>query len=267
MQKSKLVVVTTQELLGLIKSGSAVKILDCSHTVDTKVGEVRLNFHRSHIPGAQFLDLDTLHCPKAPLPMTVPTADHFSRAMRRLNIKKSDEVVCYDTGHRNVFGHRAAWIFMSMGKTNVKVLDGGFAKWISEGLPTESSPDVGADEEYDYTADPSALAVYEEVMKADKPFQLIDVRSKEEFNNGNIPGAINIDYNELWRPDTKEFKSAEERKALFEAHGVDLNKEIVVHCLKGITGSVGYTGLVDLANGGLRLYDGSYAEVQSKQKQ
>ena len=268
MQNIKIGLVSTQKLLGLIKSGtSAVKILDCSHTADTKVGDPRLNFHRSHIPGAQYLDIDCLHCPKAPLPMTIPNVDHFTVVMRRLNIKKHDEIVCYDSGVRNVYGYRAAWIFLSMGMTNVSVLDGGFPKWITEDLPTESSPDVGSDEDYSFAADSSVSAFYEEIIQADKPFQLIDVRVKSDYDKGTIPGAINIDYNKLWKPDTKEMKSFEERRALFEEHGIDFNKEIVVHCQRGITVTVVFAGLADLATAGLRSYDGSYAEYVFKQSQ
>jgi thiosulfate/3-mercaptopyruvate sulfurtransferase len=179
MQKSKLALISTQELAEILlkKSTPSLKVLDCSHTVDTKVGEARTNFHKSHIPTAQFLDLDTLHDQKSPYPMTMPQPDYFIRFMRRLNIKLSDEVVCYDTGNRNVFGHRVAWMFMCMGKNNVKVLDGGFAKWTAEGLPIETTPDVGEDTDYAYKWNENVYASFEQVNVDPLPYQLIDVRS------------------------------------------------------------------------------------------
>ena len=71
--------------------------------------------------------------------MMLPTAEHFGKHMAMLDVRKSDKVVCYDTSPRNVFGFRTAWMFHAMGHPDVQVLDGGFEKWLKEGLPVESS--------------------------------------------------------------------------------------------------------------------------------
>ena len=56
----------------------------------------------------------------------LPNQIAFSNVMKKLNIKLSDMVVCYDTNPRNVYGYRAAWMFTAMGHNDVHVLDGGF---------------------------------------------------------------------------------------------------------------------------------------------
>jgi len=62
----------------------------------------------------------------------------------------------------------------------------------------------------------------------------------------------------------KTLKTADERRAVFEKHGVDLSKEIVLHCQTGVTASVAFTALKDIVGGKLRLYDGSYSEYSQR---
>ena len=41
----------------------------------------------------------------------MPSEKHFIDTMKRLNVKLTDRVVCYDTGAMQFFGYRAAWMF------------------------------------------------------------------------------------------------------------------------------------------------------------
>ena len=70
--------------------------------------------------------------------------------MKRLNVKLSDRVVCYDTGAMQFFGYRAAWMFQAMGHTNVQVLDGGFPKWVTEGKPVEATDAEAQESDFAY---------------------------------------------------------------------------------------------------------------------
>ena len=67
--------------------------------------------------------------------------------MRTLDISRSDMVVIYDCT-QGLHSHRAAFMFQAMGHPNVKVLDGSFAKWTSEGREVETTE--VEDSEYDY---------------------------------------------------------------------------------------------------------------------
>ena len=117
-------IITCSQLQKILGS-QALKILDCT-------AGPRTFFNSSHIPGAQFLDLDFLKHQSSPYPMMLPPSDHFRTVMQNLGVKKSDHVVCYDTSQRNVWGYRVAWMFEAMGHPKVQVLDGGFAKWNGE---------------------------------------------------------------------------------------------------------------------------------------
>ena len=85
------------------------------------------------------MDLDNLKDMKSDLPFMMPSEEQFIGKMKTLGVKMSDQVVCYDTGAMQFFGYRAAWMLQAMGHPNVQVLDGGFPKWVKEGLPVHSS--------------------------------------------------------------------------------------------------------------------------------
>ena len=70
---------------------------------------------KNHIKGALYLDLENLKDMKTDLPLMMPNDGQFVNAMKRLNVKLSDTVVCYDTGVTQFFGCRAAWMLKAMG--------------------------------------------------------------------------------------------------------------------------------------------------------
>lgn len=144
-------VVSASELSKILGSSpSNLKVLDCSTDQASQPGDCpRLNYHRCHIPGALFLDLDTLKEQRTNYMMMLPSQQHFSNVMRKNNIRLSDHLVCYDTSPANTFGFRVAWMFKAMGHPNVKVLDGGLAAW-ANGDHEVSRAEVN-ESEFNYT--------------------------------------------------------------------------------------------------------------------
>ena len=117
--ESKVAVISTDELDAAMKAGP-VKILDCSVQMGRQPGDCpAVNFWKGHIHGAQFLHLDTLRDETTDLPFMMPDSAKFVNAMKRLNVKLSDHLVCYDTGAMQFFGYRAAWMLQAMGHPNV----------------------------------------------------------------------------------------------------------------------------------------------------
>ena len=55
-------------------------------------------------------------------------------------------------------------------------------------------------------------------------------------------------------------KSADERRSLFESAGVDLEKDITLSCMSGVSATVVFGSLRDIAKGNLSVYDGSWSE-------
>lgn len=80
----------------------------------------------------------------------------------------------------------------------------------------------------------------EEIMKENE-YIIVDVRTKEEYEEGHIVDAINIPYN------------------VIENSDLDKNKIIFVYCKSGKRSSVAYNTLTNL---GYNVYDlGAFSEI------
>jgi thiosulfate/3-mercaptopyruvate sulfurtransferase len=201
-----------------------------------------------------------------------PSAEQFARDVSALGISSGDTVVAYDSGGW-VAAPRAWWMFLSFGHPEVKVLDGGLRKWVSEGRPTESgqvSPKAG---KFQARLDSNFVRSKQQLLKnlETKGEQLVDARPRPRFEgtvaepwpgrrSGHIPGSRNVPYAELFDADTGAMKSLEELRRAFTGAGVDLAKPIVTTCGSGVSALVLTLALYRLGARGTALYDGSWAE-------
>jgi rhodanese-related sulfurtransferase len=57
------------------------------------------------------------------------------------------------------------------------------------------------------------------IVSEDKTIQIVDLRTPDEFRNMNIPGSINVPYQELLNNDPGNFLSNEKIKTIFYSNG------------------------------------------------
>jgi len=249
-----------------------VKVIDASFKLPGVLPLPVDDYLAAHIPGAVFFDVDAISDHDNPRPHMFPDAAQFARDMGALGISNGDTVVAYDSGGW-VAAPRAWWMFLSFGHPEVKVLDGGLRKWVSEGRPTESgqvSPKAG---KFQARLDSSFVRSKQQLLKnlETKGEQLVDARPRPRFEgtvaepwpgrrSGHIPGSRNVPYAELFDADTGAMKSLEELRRAFTGAGVDLAKPIVTTCGSGVSALVLTLALYRLGARGTALYDGSWAE-------
>ncbi len=100
--------------------------------------------------------------------------------------------------------------------------------------------------------------------------EIIDARPAPRFRGeppnprpglrlGHIPGAKNVPYASLLRPDGT-MKSAVELRALFQSAGIDLAKPAITSCGTGVTAAMLCLALERIGHRDHALYDGSWAE-------
>lgn len=65
--------------------------------------------------------------------------------------------------------------------------------------------------------------------------------------------------------ETKELKSLEERRKIFEEAGVDLEKNFTFSCGAGVAAAVSYNATLDISSKG-SVYDGSWSEFNARNK-
>ena len=82
----------------------------------------------------QYFDISKCVDPESDLPITMPSAEIFSEHMQALGIGKNDQIICYD--HLGMFSvARVHFMLRYFGATNVRIMNGGFTKWLKEERP------------------------------------------------------------------------------------------------------------------------------------
>jgi len=163
--------------------------------------------------------------------------DEFASLAGNLGINNDMTVIVYDAPSQMT--GMVAWSFLYYGHKDVRILDGGLAKWSGENrqISTESIDYPPA------TFDPEPKeAVYcsldQAKSAAGQPLHVFwDTRSIEEFEGtaagfgapvqmGRIPGAIHLEWIELFDQDTMTLKPAEALNTLLSSRGNTRESEI-----------------------------------------
>jgi thiosulfate/3-mercaptopyruvate sulfurtransferase len=249
-----------------------IAIIDASWHLPTARRDAKAEFLESHIPGAQFFDIDELSDTASTLPHMLPSPEKFSSRIRKLGIGDGKRVIAYDAA--GLFSAaRAWWMFKVFGHEDVAILDGGLPKWKAESRPLEDGP-ADKPQERHFTARYRSMMVRDQkdVAAALKSgaAKVADARSGTRFRGeeaeprpgvraGHMPGAKNVHYASLLRPDGT-LKSPSEIEAVFATAGVDLSKPVITSCGSGITAAILSLGLTLIGARNHALYDGSWTE-------
>ena len=250
-------------------SDSNVRILESDEDV--------LLYDMGHIPGALKIDWHTDLNDQ--IQRDYVSRTEFQTLLRRLGISESTTIVFYGDKN-NWWATYALWVFRLFGVANLRILDGGRAKWEAEGramttdVPTVSPSSYVAAER----SDEPIRAFMGDVRKhVDANGKLIDVRSPDEYTGkklhmaeypqegamrgGHIPGAKSIPWARAANADGS-FRSAQELRGIYEGEaGLSKNDEIVAYCRIGERSSHTWFVLAYLLGyDKVRNYDGSWTE-------
>jgi thiosulfate/3-mercaptopyruvate sulfurtransferase len=249
-----------------------VNIIDASFKLPGVLPLPVDDYLAAHIPGAVFFDVDVISDHGDPRPHMYPNADQFARDVAALGISSSDTVVAYDSGGW-VAAPRAWWMLLSFGHNNVKVLDGGLKKWLTEGRPTHSGKVMPKPGKFQARLDPAFVRSKQQLVGNLQTHaeQLVDARPRPRFEgtvaepwpgrrSGHIPGSRNVPYAELFDASTGAMKPLDDLRKAFIGAGVDMAKPIVTTCGSGVSALVLTLALYRLGVRGTALYDGSWAE-------
>jgi len=180
-----------------------------------------------------------------------------------LGITRDRTVVAYDEG--TLFAARLWWVLHHLEHERAHVLNGGLPAWIGAGyeVATDQPAPVAADEPYAGTTLPDALAQVPEVEAAigDAGTIIVDARTPDEYADGHIPGAVNINFPLNAEPDAPKFwKPAHNLKRLYGEVGVTPDRQVIPYCSTGVRSAVTYFTLRLIGYDDVSLFTGSWAE-------
>ncbi|XP_063445479.1 thiosulfate sulfurtransferase-like isoform X2 [Mytilus trossulus] len=226
--------VTTEWLHNVMKSGDPkdIRILDSSFHLPSSNRNGRKEYEEKHIPGALYFDIKECCDKSSPYGLMLPDTKRFEQYVGNLGIDNSTHIVVYDNGVNYGFfsAPRIWWMFRVFGHEMVSVLDGGFMKWCSEGLPTTS-----------------------EVVQVPKTIF-------DGLESGHIPYSKNLCYQDIVDKENGVMLDVKELKKLFNETGIDLSKPLVSSCASGLTACCIAFAAYLCGKEDVPVYDGSWPE-------
>ena len=248
-----------------------VRILDATYFLPDDTRNAKAEYDASHIPGAQYFDIDDVADSRSALPHMLPPVEKFISRVRAMGIGDGHRVIVYDT-HGIFSAPRVWWMFRLFGTQDVAVLDGGMKKWLAEGRAVEDMPPMVRDRHFTARRNAAMVKDVTQVAASAKlgDAQIIDARSPERFRGeapearpelraGRIPGSMNVYYSSLVNDDGT-MKGLKELQTIFDAAGVDLSKPTITTCGSGVTAAILSLAMARLGHQLNAVYDGSWSE-------
>ncbi|HZJ52674.1 MAG TPA: sulfurtransferase, partial [Myxococcaceae bacterium] len=204
--------------------------------------------------------------------------ENFEKLNSEAGIKNTDTVIIYGDSS-NWFAAYGFWLYKIYGHKDVRLLNGGRAKWLNEeGAPLTTEVPKFERSQYKVSSVDGSLRskVSEVITASEKKAPLVDVRSPDEFTGkviappgmsetaqrgGHVPGATSIPWATAVTPENT-FKTADELRAIYlDQKRLDPSKPTIAYCRIGERSSHTWfvlkylLGFKDVKN-----YDGSWTE-------
>ncbi|WP_214407806.1 sulfurtransferase [Pseudonocardia lacus] len=234
-----------------------------------------LLYDTGHIPGAVKVDWHTEL--NDPVTRDYVDGERFARICGERGISRDSTVVFYGD-RNNWWATYALWVFALFGHADVRILDGGRAKWVAEGRELTTEQPKPEPAEYPVVErDDRTLRAFKEDVLAHLGKPLVDVRSPGEYSGellhmpdypqegavrgGHIPGAASVPWAKAAAEDGT-FKPRAELSALYEQEqGLSPSDDVVAYCRIGERSSHTWFVLTHLLGfEKVRNYDGSWTE-------
>jgi thiosulfate/3-mercaptopyruvate sulfurtransferase len=204
------------------------------------------SYRDGHLPGAVFVDLDTVLAspPGEGGRHPLPDPADLQRELRKAGVGTGRPVVVYDDADGSIAA-RAWWLLRWAGHQDVAVLDGGYAAWITDGGAVTA--EVPVPEPGDIEVVPGGMPVLsaDEAAALARAGVLFDARARARYAGetepvdpraGHIPGAVNAPSAEHVGADGR-WRTPADLADRFAALGLRDDAPAGAYCGSGVTAS------------------------------
>ena len=207
----------------------------------------------------------------------IPDQGEWEALLSRSGVSSDSTVVLYGDNN-NWFAAFAYWLFKLYGHNDVKLMNGGRAKWVAEGRPLTTDESNIRATQYAVTNPNPGLRAYRDDVAASIGGSggLVDVRSPKEFSGellapenmpqegaqrgGHVPGAANVPWATAVAEDGT-FKPHSDLSALYGGKGIAAEQPTITYCRIGERSAHTWFVLTELlGHPNVRNYDGSWTE-------
>lgn len=227
-----------------------------------------------HIPGAVHTTWHEYSDPEAVAKgLLDPNVSRIEQKLQALGISNDSDIVIYSNPFDNWGDEgRMFWMLQYLGHTKLRILDGGWVKWVAEQRRYEHgsvTPKPG-----NFRAAPATELIVmkdelKQLVRQPHPDTVIaDARSLEEYAGkevqgiprpGHVPSAVSVPWNGFLNPDATLKELGAIRDSLREK-GLEESKEVICYCTGGVRSAWLYFVLKLVGYPKVRNYPGSWWE-------
>ena len=227
-----------------------------------------------HIPGAVHATWHEFSNPNAAAKgLLDPDVRRVERRIQMLGVSNDSDIVIYNNPFDNWGDEgRMFWMLEYLGLSELRILDGGWVKWVAEKRRYEHGVIVPKPGTFNAAPRQERIALKDELkrlVKRPHPETIIvDARSVEEFAGkemagiprpGHIPSAVNIPWNGFLNPDAT-LKDIEAIGVNLDEKGLHPSHEVVCYCTGGVRSGWVYFVLKVMGYTKVKNYPGSWWE-------
>lgn len=235
-------------------------------------------FSQEHLAGAASLDYGELSEERDGVSGMLKPVDALLPLLAGAGIDPEKTVVVYggmeDSGSV-VAATRLFWVLDYLGYPDVRLLDGGLAKWKAEGRPLEAGASTASPVSVERLRGlkpvEARLATRDDVEAAREAKGLLfDLRGADYFSGekksgsvaraGHISGAKSLPGSEFLDEPYFTFKSPEAIREMLTGAGSAPDKHAITYCNSGRVATVGYVAHRVAGFDDVAVYDGSMTE-------
>ena len=250
-----------------------VLIVDCRFDLADPAKSER-NYLDGHIPGAVYASLDRdlsdlsrqgEGLGRHPLPLE----SAFNALLSRWGWRAGIQVVSYDAAGGALAAARLWWLLRLVGVQQVAVLDGGYAAWLSAGLPVETGEGAARSaSQVSLRYDASQMLLDHATLPHGDAGQLLDARAAPRYRGdvepldrvgGHVPGALNRPFADNLGSDGRFKPAAQLRDEFTKVLGSTPTSAVVHMCGSGVTACHNLLAMEHAGLHGSRLYAPSWS--------
>jgi thiosulfate/3-mercaptopyruvate sulfurtransferase len=232
----------------------------------------RKDYDKGHIPGAQFLEYESISTPHGQgLMLELPPMEQLVAVFEKLGASNDSHVILYFGTNWVTPTTRVYWTLDYMGLGDrTSILNGGLVAWEATHHPvsTESKPPAKGSITPAARKGIVADAAWVSSHLNQPGVTIIDARTHEFYSgsqsdgnprSGHIPGATNLSYLDVIDQDNNKFKNPDALKELFKAAGLKPGNLMVSYCHIGQRATVLYF-TAKMLGYDAKMYDGSWED-------